>query len=417
MRITYLHQYFNTPTMPGSTRSYEFGRRLVTSGHEVNLVTSLRDSKNKKNWFESNEAGMRVHWLPVPYSNRMGYRERIRSFIRFALLSAAKAASLRADVIFASSTPLTIAFPAVHAAKKQKVPLVFEVRDLWPEIPIAIGALRNPLLRHASRILEKWAYRHSSVVVALSPGIKRGISDLGFPENRIGVIPNGSDNTEFAHNEKAGRRFRESRPWLQDRPLVAYGGTFGAVNGVGYMVDLAVNLKKHNSDIRILLVGDGSQLEYLLEVARRNGVLGQNLFIEPPMPKQEAPSLLSASTMMASLFIDVPELRSNSANKFFDSLAASKPILLNYGGWMHDMVMLNNCGLPMWRRPMSEVAFKLHSAMHDSAWLAQAGFAARKLAEKHFDRNILASQLEKLLVAAKNRSSHIASSIAPGLFC
>jgi glycosyltransferase involved in cell wall biosynthesis len=417
MHITYLHQYFNTPAMPGSTRSYELGRRLVAMGHEVNMVTSFRGANHRMEWFESEEAGMRLHWLPIPYSNRMSHQDRIRAFLRFAYQSASKAASFKADVIFATSTPLTIALPAVHAAKRQKVPMVFEVRDLWPEMPIAMGALRNPVLRSAARCLEKWAYRHSAAIVALSPSMKSGIARSGFPEERIGVIPNGSDNAEFAHNEEAGRKFRGARPWLQNKPLLLYLGTLGKVNGAGYAVDLAVALQQLKSDIRILLIGDGVEREMIKDAAVKRGVLGQNLFLEPQIEKREVLGALSAATTAANFVIDLPEARKNSANKFFDTLAAGKPIFLNHGGWMHDLVLLHRCGFPMWRKPMSEVAAELHFALHDLAWLAQAGSEARQLAEKYFDRDILANQFEQLLVAATRNKADTASKIAPGYYC
>lgn len=110
--------------MPGGTRSYEMACRLVDKGHEV-------------------------YWRSK------------------------KARSIEADIIFATSTPLTIALPAVYAAKRQKIPMVFEVRDLWPELPIAMGALRNPMNRYAAHKLEKWAYQHAKAVIALSPEIKQ----------------------------------------------------------------------------------------------------------------------------------------------------------------------------------------------------------------------------------------------------
>ena len=130
--------------MSGGTRSYEFARRLVSMGHQVNMITSWRDPDGRNSWFSTNEDGINVHWLPVPYSNSMSYSQRLFSFFRFAILSARKAASLPADVVFATSTPLTIVLPAFYASRCQSVPMVFEVRDLWPELPIAMGALRNP---------------------------------------------------------------------------------------------------------------------------------------------------------------------------------------------------------------------------------------------------------------------------------
>lgn len=417
MKIIYLHQYFNTLEMAGGTRSYEMARRLVAEGHEVHLVTSWRNSDGRAaGWFTTNEAGVKVHWLPVPYSNHMSYRKRLLAFLRFALLSMWKSKQLGGDVVFATSTPLTIAIPAVFAARKNKIPMVFEVRDLWPELPIAMGALRNPIVKWLAVRLERWAYRHSEAIIALSPGMKAGVVRTGYPSERVAVIPNSSDNFEFRYDEKAAAQFRAERFWLQRRPLLVYGGTFGAINGVGYLVGLAKELQSVNPEIRIMLVGDGQEKEAVRKQAKLSGVLGVNLFIEDSLPKSEMPALLSAADMASSLFIDLPEMQPNSANKFFDALASATPILLNYGGWQHDLVRATGCGLTMWRKPLNEVAHEVADKITDSAWLGRAGNAARELAETAFDRDKLAALLGEVVTKSANRHGQGAEKIAPGYY-
>lgn len=417
MKVIYLHQYFNTPLMAGGTRSYEMARRMVKAGHEVHMITSARDPAHRYDgWLLTEEAGIQVHWYPVSYSNSMNYKQRMAAFLSFANSARKKAVELEGDVVFATSTPLTVAFPAVRAARKRKVPMVFEVRDLWPEMPIAVGALKNPLLRVAARRLERWAYENASAVVALSPGMKAGVVATGYPAEKIAVIPNSSDNKEFAFDADAAQQFRAARSWLGDKPLLVYTGTFGKVNGVGYMVELAKALLARGSDVRILLVGDGAERDIVKQAAEVAGVYQNNLFIEAPLPKKEIPALLSAATMASALFIDLPEMRPNSANKFFDALASGTPVLLNYGGWMHDLVTKHGCGLPMWRKSVAEVAEILDAKMHDQAWLHQAGQAARKLAEGYFDRDILADQLISVLHAAVDGKPYNATQIAPGVY-
>lgn len=417
VRITYLHQYFNTTAMSGGTRSYEMARRMVDAGHEVHMITSIRDeSFTHGSWFETQEAGIHVHWYPVLYSNHMGFYDRIKAFIRFALAARNRALQLDADIVFATSTPLTIAIPAVPAARKKKVPLVFEVRDLWPEMPIAVGALRNPVLKFFARRLEHWAYHNSDAVVALSPGMKEGVVRTGYPAQQVAVIPNSSDNSEFRHDEAAAASFRSVRPWLGDKPLLVYTGTFGPTNGVGYLVDVAKELLAINSDIRVLLVGDGAQKKLIFEKARNDGVLGENLFIEDPLPKRDIPALLSAATMASALFIDLPEMRPNSANKFFDALASGTPLLINYGGWMHDLMIRHGFGLAMWQRTPEAVAAELERFMHDQQWLSEAGAKARKLAEEYFSRDLLAAQLIEVLETVAKGGSKRPSEIAPGVY-
>ena len=415
MKIIYLHQYFNTLEMSGGTRSYEMARRMVAAGHEVHMVTSIRESSHQHDgWFTSDEAGIQVHWYPVPYSNHMSYAQRIGAFLSFAKAARKKAVELGGDVIFATSTPLTIALPAVPAARKKKIPMVFEVRDLWPEMPIAMGALNSPVLRFAARKLEHWAYKNASAVVALSPGMKAGVVATGYSAEKVAVIPNSSDNLEFAYDVDAAHDFRAKRQWLGDKPLLVYAGTFGKVNGMGYIVKLAKALQARDSDVRILLVGGGAERESVIQEAEMVGVYQSNLFIEDSLPKKEIPALLSAATMASVLFLDLPEMRPNSANKFFDALASGTPVLLNYGGWMHDLVTAHEFGLPMWQKSVEEVAEILDTKIHDQSWLDKAGHAARKLAEEAFDRDLLAAQLMAVLQAAVDGDPNKAQKIAPG---
>ena len=151
MKIIYLHQYFNTPEMPGSTRSYEFSKRLVKMGHEVEMITTYRKPLKTKDWFKTKDKGINIHWLPLNYSNHMNFFNRLKVFFVFAWKSYFKAKKINADIVFASSTPLTIAIPAVIIKKKKNIPMVFEVRDLWPDIPIVMKILKNPILIYLAK--------------------------------------------------------------------------------------------------------------------------------------------------------------------------------------------------------------------------------------------------------------------------
>ncbi|SDL67320.1 Glycosyltransferase involved in cell wall bisynthesis [Modicisalibacter muralis] len=401
--------------MSGGTRSYEMARRLVAKGHEVHMITSWRDGGDGNDWFLTEEAGIQVHWLPIAYSNHMNFGQRIKAFLRFALASSRKAASIKADLIFATSTPLTIAIPGVYASKRQRIPMVFEVRDLWPEIPIAMGALKNPILRFTAQRLERWAYRNARAVVALSPGMKAGVVRAGYPRGQIAVIPNSSDIDIFSDVDGGLiDHVRCERGWLGDGPLLIYTGTFGLINGVGYMVNLAQHLLDIAPEIRILLVGDGVEYQKVLADADNAGVLNRNLFIEQQVPKRDIPALLSIADMASSLVIDKPEMRANSANKFFDSLAAGKPIMINYGGWQADLLESNDAGVVTWQMDIKEAAEMLAKTLGDKDWLAKAGVSSRRLAEQLFSRDQLASQLEEVLVRAVEGNQWMVSEIAPG---
>ena len=185
MRIIYLHQYFNTIEMPGSTRSYELSKRLVADGNEVKMITSKRDiyQSEKINW--TNENGIDVFWIPISYSNKMSFFRRIISFLFFSYRSLKVILKIDADVIYASSTPLTIAVPAILYSKLKSKPMIFEVRDLWPEIPIAFGALKSPFAKFIAQSLEKLAYNNSEHIVALSKGMKEAIVKKGLLQIKL----------------------------------------------------------------------------------------------------------------------------------------------------------------------------------------------------------------------------------------
>lgn len=410
MRITYLHQYFNTPEMAGGTRSYEMARRLVAMGHEVNLITSWREDDGRQGWFETEEAGIRVHWLPVPYSNAMSYRERIQAFFKFAWGAARKAASLPADVVFATSTPLTIALPGAYVARRQGIPMVFEVRDLWPEVPIAMGALKNPVTRTLARRLEKFAYLRSDHVVALSPGMRDGVVRAGFSADNISVIPNSADLDFFDPARADSERFRTQYPELGRDPVVVYTGTMGAINGVTYLPRIAAAARDQGLAAQFVVVGRGMEASKVRAEAESLRVLGDNFHLYPPVPKAEIANVLAAADVTLSLVINLETLWENSANKFFDGLASGTPVAINYGGWQADLLQETGAGLVLPPDNPREAAQQLGEFLAEPRQVECARRAARSLAETRFSRDMLASQLESVLLDSVDNSRTVDSS-------
>lgn len=390
--------------MSGGTRSYEMARRLVAWGHEVHIVTSWRKATQHADWFEENINGIHVHWLPVPYDNAMDFWQRVKAFFRFALKAGQRATKLGGDIVFATSTPLTIALPGALAAWRLKVPMVFEVRDLWPDVPIAMGYLRNPMIRKAAQWLERFAYARSSRVVALSEGMADGVVQAGYPRERVAVIPNSSDLELFAHNDEGSKRFREAYPELGSGPVVLYPGTLGKANGVGYLAHLAHAVLPLRPDVRFVVFGEGAERALIEDTARSLGVLGKNFFLYAPLPKRELLDAFSAADVVISLFIDEPALRANSANKFFDALASGTAVAINYQGWQKELLEETGAGIGLGPDP-SAAAAPLLALLDAPQRLADCGSRARQLAEERFDRDKLARQLERVLLDAVGEPS------------
>jgi glycosyltransferase involved in cell wall biosynthesis len=263
MHVLYLHQYFVPPDGSGGTRSFEMSRRLVKAGHRVTLVTSSAFFPARyvlgPGVTTLDFEGVEVRVIRVPYSNKLSYARRVLAFLDFAWRSLREASAVKGvDLVFATSTPLTIALPGLWAKRFHRAPLVFEVRDLWPELPVAIGALRNPALIAAARALERAAYRGAKRVVALSPGMRDGVLRTGLRgPAEVAVVPNSCDVELFRAPATAGTDFLDRHPQLRGGPLVSYTGTLGPINGVEYLADVAKAMLALDPSVRFVVTGDG----------------------------------------------------------------------------------------------------------------------------------------------------------------
>ena len=380
MRILYLHQFFVTRAGAGGTRSYEFARRFVSRGHAVRMLTAGEGRQEVE--------GIEVVGVSGGYSDyvsatALSYPRRTLAFARFGL--AATAAAMRGprpDVIYATSPPLTMAVPALAAAARWRVPLVFEVRDLWPEAPIQMGALRNPLIRRAARALERLVLGRATRIIALSPGIQRGVVAAGAPAERVALVPNASDLDLF-------------RPApIPERFRVSYFGTMGEANDLAPVVEAARLL----DGVDFVLMGDGKHRARLERSAPPNVT-----FTGTAAGKQGVAELAASSSACLTVFKDVPVLATNSPNKLFDTFAAGRAAIVNMDGWMRSLVEDNDAGLYVRAGDARDLAEKLAWLRDHPADLERMGRNARALAEREFDRERLAERALTVLEEAASR--------------
>ena len=384
--------------MTGGTRSYEMAKRLVRDGHSVEMITTDRDrDSGGKQWRVTNEDGITVHWLSVPYSQNMHATQRIRAFLVFAVRSTFKACSLRVDLVFATSTPLTIAIPAMIAKTFQRVPFVFEIRDIWPKAAIAVGMLKNPLAIAIAKWLEKLAYKKADKIIVLAPYFSEEINRLGISERKQVLIPNACDIDFFNSSIESANNFRNSYEWLGDRPMLLFAGSMGRLNNLEYVVQLAKYTIKIDPEIRFLLVGSGSEEMSIRELAKETEVYEKNLFMLPPVKKLDLPPILKAATVCSAFSIDKRELWLDTCNKIFDAWAAERPTVVNYGGYQTEIALESGAGLRLAPVVDSSVAQILVNHMRDADWLGHASTAARSLANERFSRESLYQKLHTTL--------------------
>jgi glycosyltransferase involved in cell wall biosynthesis len=401
MRLLYFHQHFSTREGSTGTRSYEFARRLVARGHHVTMVCgSAATGKTGLSGPFANGIrrgrvdGIDVIEVEVPYSNRLGFIRRALAFLRFAFRSTRIALSEPCEVVFATSTPLTAAIPGIAAARLRGRLFVFEVRDLWPELPKAMGVITNPIVLTAMSALEWLAYRSATACVALSPGIAEGIRRRSKPSTPVHIIPNGCDNDLFGGATAA--------PWRPEQVastdlLAIFPGAHGIANGLDAVLDAAkVLLKRNRSDIKILLVGDGMMKPHLVQRAKDEGIA--NVVFLDPVTKTRLAGLMQATDLGLMTLQNVPEFyRGTSPNKFFDFIAAGKPVVNNYPGWLADMISTRHCGLVVPPDDPKAFADALEYASANRDEVLLMGQAAQQLAREEFDRDFLAHRFCNLL--------------------
>lgn len=396
MHILYFHQHFTTPAGVSGTRSYEMARRAIAQGHSVTMVcgsysggsTGL-DQPFDRGRRRGTVDGIDVIEFDLGYSNAYGFAKRAMVFLKFAFASTGIALTSSYDVVFATTTPLTAGIPGIFARWLRRKPFVFEVRDLWPELPREMGVITNPVVLGAMSALEWVSYRSAHRCIALSPGIKAGIERRGVAEDRVEMVPNGCDLELF--------EMSKAEVWCpegvaENDLLAVFTGTHGQANGLDAVLDAAVILKARECrEIKLVLVGNGKIKPGLLARKEAEGL--DNVIFHDQTSKYKITGLLARADIGIQCLANVPAFYyGTSPNKFFDYIAAGLPVLNNYPGWLAQLITDNDCGYVVPPDDAEAFANALEAAAMDRNALIRKGQAALALACGDFDRNKLGAR-------------------------
>jgi glycosyltransferase involved in cell wall biosynthesis len=401
MHILYFHQHFGTPQGSSGTRSYEMARRMVARGHHVTMVCGSYSQSSTgltSNFVNGKRVGkvegIDVIEFDLDYANTDGFFKRTLTFLSFAARSVGVAVTTRADVAFATTTPLTAAIPGLAAKWIRRTPFVFEVRDLWPELPRAMGVISNRFVLGAMGALEWLAYKSADRLIGLSPGIATGVARFGADPARVSMIPNGCDFALFDRGNVQTERPRGIRP---SDFMAVFSGTHGMANGLDAIIHVAAEIQRRSiTNIKLVLVGAGKEKAALVKSAAELN-LGNTLFFLQPVPKERLADLLQTADAGLQILADVPAFYyGTSPNKFFDYLAVGLPVLTNYPGWIAEIVRDNRIGVAV--PPGNAAAFvdglvRLQSDRIDRDRI-------REIGRRYFDRDTLADQLITVIESA-----------------
>ncbi len=401
MRIVMVNQHFLVSGI-GSTRPYDLARYLGQAGHDVTVICGkgyLSQSMDLPSGLINrlNIDGINLLCLGVDYRQGMGFFRRIVSFLMFTFLAMITVCFLpRHDVLMASSTPLTVGLTGLVWRYARRRPWVFEIRDLWPEVPAEAGFLRSRFLFHLCTFFEEWFYREAAEICAISKPMCDRLVERGVPADKLHFLPTGVNLHRY--DREPDQDFRKKHN-LENHWTAVYVGTHGPVNGLDYLLDAAESLRDQ-SDIRLVLIGEGSQKARLVAEAERRGLLGNPLLFLPPVPQKEIPGILLSCDAMLMINSSLPGMQYLMSSKFYDYLASGRPLIINVQAAVTDWITRADCGLlcdPSRPEDFARVAGELRS---NPLRAEQMGKNAKKLARTHFDRTRLNEQWEHVLAMA-----------------
>ena len=407
MKVLYFHHHFSTPQGATGTRSYENARTLVEQGHDVTIVCGTYKTgatgisgQYRRGRRQGTVVGINVIELELPYANQYGLIRRSIVFLRFAVRSIWIALTEDYDIVFATSTPLTAALPGIFARTIRRKPFVFEVRDLWPELPEAMGVIKNPVVLWMLDVLERTAYRTATSCVGLSPGIVEGIRKKSSPQQRVTLIPNGCDE-EFYSLPQDGATNVDLRS--KGSVVAIFTGAHGLANGLDAVLDAAgVLVNRQRFDIEIAFVGDGSEKARLVERAQQESL--SNVSFHDPIPKIKLREMLLNVDIGLMILENLPAFYyGTSPNKFFDYIALGLPVLNNYPGWIAELVEKEQIGIVVPPKDADAFANALERLADMPVLRQQMGRRARDFAKRNFDRRVLSARFVRELEHALSK--------------
>jgi glycosyltransferase involved in cell wall biosynthesis len=387
-------QYFVNADQPGGVRHWQHTRALARAGHDVTVVTSYVQHKERiiperyrgRKMVHDVEDGIDVWRTYSTPGYGRDLRSRISNYGTFAWWSAlAGMRSPRPDVVVASSPSLPSAAAAATLARARRARFVLEVRDLFPDSAIAMGLLTDRRIIAVSRRLERFSYARADRIVALTEGIRDGIAAQGVPAGKVDLITNGVDL-----DIGTGALPTRAAPVPDDAFVAMYVGAHGTYSSLETVLDAADRLRD-DPDIRVVLVGGGDRKPALVEEARRRGL--PNVAFVDPVPKREVPSWLARADACLLPYQDNPLFAGALPNKAFDYLGAARPIVASApAGELTRMVERAGCGVAVPPEDGAALADAIRALAGDREGARRMGEQGRAYALEHHDRAALAAR-------------------------
>lgn len=404
MHILIVHQYFLGKDHAGGTRWNQFAKYWAKAGHRITVLagtvhyaTGEKSPEYKGKFIVTEHDGpnITVKRCLVSESYNKSFVGRFWAYLSFAISSiwAGLFCVGKCNVIICTSPPLTVGLTGWILGRLKRIPMVFEVRDLWPESAIDTGVLSNKWLIKMAYWLERKSYKSARWINVLTPAFRDAlISKKNVSADRISVIPNGADLDIF----QPGKRDNSVRKRhdLRDKFVVTYVGAHGLANHLIQILE-AARLLKADADIVFMLVGDGMQKPMLKQKATEWGL--DNIVFVDSVPKNTVGDYISASDVCTAVLKKVDTFKTVYPNKVFDYMTLAKPIIIGIDGIARKLVEEAGAGIfaePENAQSLADAIMQLKADPEKRRVLGETG---RRFVEGHFSREKLAHEYLEII--------------------
>ncbi len=410
MNILYVTQYFPPDKGAAEIRAWEMASALAKSGHEVTVLTEFPNypsgivpSKYKFQSFEREiDHGVEIIRVYVRSSPKRSFANRMLFYFSFLLFSIAGAMKLRDryDLVYATSPPLFVGLAGYIISRLKKTKFVFEVRDLWLECAIALGALRNRTAVRLSERLADFCYEKANRIVAVTRGIYKHLEKRRIERNKLCVIQNGVDLQMF--DDSRNDALRKEKLGYEHKFIVLYAGLLGLAQGVETLGEVA-KLLLHEKRVYFLFIGNGPLKKRLIQMQKVNRL--KNIRIMGEMPRKE---VIRYMTLVDCCLVPLKKaeiLKTALPSKMFDAWACGKPIILSVDGEAREHLEKAEAGIWVEPEDSKGIANAVKYLLDNPESCEVYGSNGRKYVEKHFSRKVQVEKLEKILLEVCNEST------------
>ena len=401
MHILFLTHYFPPEVNAPASRTYENARRWVRDGHHVTVITCAPNHpkgiiyagyKNRL-WQWDEKDGIRILRVKTYLSANKGFARRILNYLSYMISATVFCALVsKADRVVSTSPQFFCGLAGLLVSRIHRCPWVLEIRDLWPESIITVGAIQNRWIIRILEGIESFMYRKADHIVAVTHSFKKHICKRGIEANKITVITNGADLTLFQPGSKHNNVRDELG--LKDEFVVSFIGTHGMAHGLETVLKTAEMLRSRK-DIVFLLVGDGAERDNLLK--SKNAMKLNNVIMLQQQPKERMPEFLAASNACMVLLKKSDLFKTVIPSKIFEAMAMERPIILGVDGESRKIIEDSGCGVFIEPENAEQLRDTIEKMSMNNAWTKSLGKAGFHFVRKHFSREYLSKKYVSLL--------------------